>query len=131
VAYLFPETSHLQAVGAPTPISSTIARPPGHFTPLEWSAVALGRGDGLSTIRLPNRISMILNLLFGARQNPRLADPRLEALRRIAVLSRHYGASIHEGEIHAFIAAGYTLRQYELVVLSSGSARHCRVVDQA
>jgi hypothetical protein len=86
---------------------------------LEWSVVALARNDRLSTLRNPGRISMAMSCLFGFQHNPRLADPRLEALRRIAVLSWHRELAVHGSEVKAFVAAGFTLEQYELVVTST------------
>ena len=46
----------------------------------------------------------------------------LEALRRIAVLSWHHGYSVPSNEVRAFLAAGYTPDQYELMVDSIGTA---------
>jgi hypothetical protein len=65
--------------------------------------------------------------LFGrSRPNPRLADQRLEALRRVAVLGWHYGYTIPTEELRAFLAAGFSLDQYELVQDSIGRARGTR-----
>lgn len=90
---------------------------------LEWSVVALARRDSLSTLRQPGRIAMAMGTLFGERPNPRLADPRLEALRRIAVLSWHHGYTVDGDEVRAFLNAGFDLRQYELVVDSIAADR--------
>ncbi|MBM6576506.1 hypothetical protein KCP91_08980 [Microvirga sp. SRT01] len=89
---------------------------PARLSALEWSVVALARNDRLSSLREPGRISMAMGTLFGGFRNPRLADPQLEALRRIAVLSWHHGYTVPSREVKAFIAAGYTPDQYELVV---------------
>jgi alkylhydroperoxidase family enzyme len=98
---------------------------PARLSALEWSVVALAERDGLSTLRTPGRIATAVTLLFGDRPNPQLADPRLEALRRIAVLSWHHGYTVPSAEVRAFIAAGFTPDQYELVVdsISRGRAR--------
>lgn len=90
---------------------------------LEWSVVALARRDSLSSLRQPGRIAMAMGTLFGERPNPRLADPRLEALRRIAVLSWHHGYTVDGDEVRAFLDAGFDLRQYELVVDSIAADR--------
>jgi hypothetical protein len=95
----------------------------GGLSALEWSVVALARGDRLSTLRDPGRIAIAMGGLFGTRHNTRLACPRLEALRRIAVLSWHRGFAVHGQEVEAFTGAGFTLTQYELVVASITQAR--------
>ncbi|MGK2911697.1 MAG: hypothetical protein ACSLE1_18125 [Sphingobium sp.] len=93
------------------------------LSPLEWSVVGLARGDDLSTLRNPGRISIAMGILFGKRYSARLACPRLEALRRIAVLSWHRGFAVHGQEVEAFTAAGFTLHQLGLVVASIIRAR--------
>lgn len=86
------------------------------YSALEWSVIALARNDRPSTLRRPGRMALALGVLFGERANPRLADPKLEALRRIAVLSWRRGYSVAPAEVRAFIAAGYTPDQYELLL---------------
>lgn len=98
-----------------------ITRP--RFSPLEWSVIALARRDSVSTLRKPGRIALALGVLFGERANPRLADPRLEALRRIAVLSWRRGYSVAPAEVRAFIAAGFSSDQYELMLDSISADR--------
>lgn len=93
---------------------------------LEWAVVAIAEGDRLSTLRTPGRIAMAMGALFGAGHNPRLADPRLEALRRIAVLSWHHGYVVPSREVEDFLAAGFTAAQYELVVDSIAATRRGR-----
>ena len=60
---------------------------------------------------------------FGSRRNPDLADPRLEALRRLAVIAWHRGYAIATAEIRAFKQAGFTMAQYELVLASISRGR--------
>jgi len=94
---------------------------------LEWSVVAIARQDSLASLSEPSRLSVAFGTLFGRnRPNPRLADERLEALRRIAVLGWHYGYTIPTEELRAFLAAGFSLDQYELVQDSIGRARGVR-----
>lgn len=90
---------------------------------LERSVIGLARGDGLSTLRKPGRLSRALELLFGVRISPMLADPRLEALRRVAVLSWRRGYAIPSVEVKAFVAAGYSPAHYELVVDTIAAAK--------
>ncbi len=86
------------------------------FSALEWSVVAIARRDRLSTLRQPGRMSMAMGALFGGVRDPRLADPQLEALRRIAVLTWHRGYSVAPSDVAAFTAAGYSLDQYHALV---------------
>ncbi|UVO50197.1 hypothetical protein M0208_06555 [Sphingomonas sp. SUN019] len=90
---------------------------------LEWAVVAIARNDRLSSLRQPGRMAMALGTVFGAKHNPRLADPKLEALRRMAVLSWHYGYTVPSSELRAFTSAGFTTDQYETLLASIGSAR--------
>lgn len=93
------------------------------LTDLEWSVIALARNDGLSTLREPGRLERAVGLLFSEWRNPRLTDPKLEMLRRMAVLSWRRGYSVPSFEVRAFLAAGYSTAQYELLVNSIGAAR--------
>ena len=90
---------------------------------LEWSVVAIARNDSIASLREPGPMSIALGNLFGLRRNPRLADPKLEALRRMAVLGWHYGFAVPVSEVKAFLAAGFTADQYETMLASIGSAR--------
>jgi hypothetical protein len=92
------------------------------FGALEWQVIALARRDGPLSLRRPGRLSTALGSLFGGHK-PRLADPRLEALRRIAVLSWRRGYSVAPHEVRAFIEAGFTPDQYELLLDSIEAAR--------
>lgn len=105
---------------------ATASTPPAaksRLTALEWSVVAIARRDGLSSLRMPGRMATALGAVFGQQTNRRLADPRLEALRRIAVLGWHWGYRIASVEIRAFLQAGFSPDQYELVVDSINAAR--------
>lgn len=89
---------------------------------LEWSVVALAANDPLSSLRTPGRMAVAMGALFGDHRRSSLADPRLEALRRIAVLGRHQGYTVAPTEIRAFVAAGFSEDQYELVIDSLHAA---------
>ena len=58
---------------------------------LEWDVVRLAQRDGLATLEAPGWLARTIGFLFGRDVNRQLADPRLEALRRYAVLLRHGG----------------------------------------
>ena len=106
---------------APVTIDMQEVRPV--LTELERSVIGIARHDGMATLRQPGRLSRWLGLVFGVRISPQLADPKLEALRRIAVLSWKRGYAIASAEVKAFVAAGYSPAFYELVVDTIASAR--------
>ena len=108
-------------VPAFAPVSASPARP-ARFSALEWQVVALAARDRPSSLRRPGALSVALGALFGGH-NPRLADTRLEALRRIAVLSWRRGYSVSSHEVRAFIAAGDTPEQYETLLDSIFAAQ--------
>ena len=64
--------------------------------------VSLARRDRLSSLRQPGRISVAMGVLFGKRPNPRLADPKLEALRRLAVHAWHQGFAVPVSAVKGF-----------------------------
>jgi hypothetical protein len=107
-----------QPVRAPEP---TVA--PAALTALEWSVVALAEKDSISSLREPGRFLSALGSLFGVRRQNRLANDRLEALRRIAVHAWHYRWNVPDSELQEFLAAGFSLDQYQLLQISIGQAR--------
>jgi hypothetical protein len=92
------------------------------FSALEWSVIRLARVDGLSTLREPGRIRRLLNWLLGRTGSPELANERLEALRRMAVLSWHYGFTVPGDDVAGFLSKGFSPDQYELMVSSIRAA---------
>ncbi len=105
------------------PAPASIEEPRPVLTELERSVIGIARQDGLSTLRQPGRLTRWLGLVFGVRISPQLADPKLEALRRIAVLSWKRGYAIASAEVKAFLASGYSPAFYELVVDTIAAAR--------
>lgn len=61
---------------------------------LERLTVELSLRDGMNSVRIPTRMDRLLALAFGLRRALPLADPRLEALRRYAVLYRLRGDAL-------------------------------------
>ena len=109
-----------------TPSIVGTAPPPARLSALEWSVVAMAEHDGLSSIREPSRFIAALNSLFGLRRNNRLANERLEALRRLAILAWHHRWNVPKSELASFFGAGFTVDQYELIQASIGQARSAR-----
>ena len=114
------ESQNAEPVARPTALWSTPANDTakGDFTPLEWSIIRLASVDSLSTLREPGRFSRFINWLMGRTGGLELANPRLEALRRISVLSWHFGFTIPGDDVADFLSAGFTPDQYELLVTS-------------
>lgn len=94
-----------------------------HFSGLEWSVIALARRDRIASLREPGRIATALRAVFGTARPGRLADGRLEALRRIAVLAWHHGYAVPVSELRAFLAAGFSSDQYEMLQTSVALGR--------
>jgi hypothetical protein len=88
------------------------------FSAIEWSVIAVSRRDSLSSLRDPGRMSRALGGLFGIGAASRLADSKLEALRRLAVHAWRHGYALPQAEIDRFIDAGFTLSQAETLVAS-------------
>jgi len=110
------ETQDAQPIVLPIPSAK-----PAAFSPLEWSVIRLARIDRLWTIRTAGRLRRFWNWLAG-RGNPSLANPQLEALRRMAVLTWHYGFTVPGNDVSEFLSAGFTPDQYELMAGRINSA---------
>ena len=93
------------------------------FTALEWQVVDLAQRDRLSSIDRPGLLTRAFRWAFGGAVKTALSDPRLEALRRIAVLSWYRGFSVAPAEVRAFLAAGFTLDQYETLLARINAVR--------
>ena len=120
--------AHLAAIKTPERQLVTLPQSAGgeaagpQFSPLEWSIIRLAHSDRLWTTRPAGRLRHLWNWLL-ARGNPQLANPRLETLRRTAVLSWHYGFMVSGDVVADFLSAGFTTDQYELLVSSISRAR--------
>ncbi len=82
----------------------------------EWTIVQLARTDRLSSLREEGKVKRLLRLVFGIERQRPLADPRLEALRRMAVLSWNYGYNVSNSEVIEFLSAGYSIDHYEALL---------------
>ena len=88
------------------------------FSALEWSVVALSQRDTLRSLATPGRMSRALGSVFGRGTASRLADPKLEALRRAAVYARYRGYALPITEIRNFHENGFSEAQMETLVTS-------------
>ena len=102
---------------------ATRAKPAAKLSALEWSIVAMAERDTLASLREPGRFLSALTSLFGLRPANRLANDRLEALRRISVLAWRKHWNVPKSELRTFFDAGFTPDHYELVQKSIGQAR--------
>ncbi len=93
------------------------------FSALEWSVIALARRDPLSSLNQPGRVAKALASLFGLWRDSSLADGRLEALRRIAILAWRNGHAVPVSELRAFKAAGFSDEQYDVLQASIDRGR--------
>jgi hypothetical protein len=93
------------------------------FSQREWTVIRLARDDGLSSLREESEFKTFLRTVFGLERKRPYAHPRLEALRRIAVLSWRYNFNVPAREIEAFFAAGYSTDHYDLMLAHIGAER--------
>jgi hypothetical protein len=113
------ETQDSRPVALPAIAANSNTRP--NFSPLEWSIIRLARIDRLWTIRTAGRLRRFWNWFVG-RGNPELANPKLEALRRMAVLTWHFGFTVPGEDVSEFISAGFSPDQDELMAGSINAA---------
>jgi hypothetical protein len=81
------------------------------FAPLELSVIALAEADPVASIGAPTRFARFFERWFGFKRPSPLANERLEALRRFAVLARVTGGRLPAEEVKHFLVAGFSLPQ--------------------
>lgn len=116
----------LPAAGAAASLSSVrdrIMATAQGFSTAEWQIVQLARTDGLASLREPGRWAWIRNAIFGPQPHFKLADGKLETLRRLAVEAWHQGFAVRPSSIDAFLAAGFTEGQLETLLSAVTAAR--------
>ncbi|WCT71850.1 hypothetical protein PQ455_09300 [Sphingomonas naphthae] len=111
-----------QSVTAQTARPAPAATRP-RFSALEWTVIAMARREGLRSIGTPSRLARALGGLFGFGSTSRLADSRLEALRRAAIHAWARGPALPVAERAAFIDAGFTPDHLEALIASVSMAR--------
>lgn len=111
------------ALLAPLPVVAPV-EPVRGFSALEWSVIALAERDRIASLATPGRLATAFGTLFATqRRSPSLADPRLEALRRIAVLHWRKGDAVAAAETARFLSAGFSAGQYDTLRASIATAR--------
>lgn len=85
------------------------------FGPLEWLIIAIGQRDGTSSFRSMPLLEAF-GRLFAYSQPNRLANCRLEELRRMAALASEHGWHVPPSEMAAFLRAGWSEGQLELLI---------------
>lgn len=125
MAYLDLQERYATAVELPQGIR--IERDHGtDFSALEWNVIALARRDTLASLSEPGAVSRAFGGLFGLSRASRLADGRLESVRRLAVHAWHRGYALPVSELAAFVNAGFTMDQAETLLASVTGARASR-----
>lgn len=98
-------------------------KPAARLSALEWSVVAMAEQDGIESLREPGRLASALSRLFGKPRANSLTHPRLEALRRVAVHAWRGPWLVPSSELKGFLAAGFTLEQFEVIQASISKGR--------
>ena len=93
-----------QRTAAPSPEEA-------RFAPLELKVIALAEADPVASIGSPTRSRRFFERWFGFKLPRPLANERLEALRRFAVLARVSGGRLPAEEVKHFLTAGFSLLQ--------------------
>ncbi|KQM65684.1 hypothetical protein ASE75_05440 [Sphingomonas sp. Leaf17] len=95
-----------------TAFTETVAATaPATLTPLERTTVLLSIHDSRCSLGASPRFDRIVGALFGIARPSRLADVRLEALRRYAILLRMDGDSIDPVETATLRDLGFSAGQ--------------------
>jgi|SRR5687767_12615311 hypothetical protein len=78
------------------------------FAPVELKIISLAEADPIASIGPPSRFAAFFERWFGIARPRPLANSRLEALRRFAVLARVTGGELPVEEVKRFLAAGFS-----------------------
>jgi hypothetical protein len=104
-------------------IPAAAAHIPAAFERSEWEVIVLAQRDDLTSLQAPGWLSRTLSKLVGGNPDRRLASPRLEALRRLAVMAWHRGYAVPVSAMKAFKEAGFSPDQLELLLASIAQGR--------
>jgi len=116
----FAQPAAIEPATAPALVTSTRLE---EFSALEQRVLELSHDDGLESLQPPRQRSWLQRLLFGPPPpSRRLANERLEALRRLAVETRHRGWQLRPSAIAAARGVGFSEAQIGRVIDTIGSA---------
>ena len=100
------ETQSAEPIALPALAGRTAASPTSRRS--NGRSSGLRGSTGCGRIRTAGRLRRFWNWLDRPRGNPELANERLEALRRMAVLTWHFGFTVPGDDVADFISAGFT-----------------------
>jgi hypothetical protein len=100
----------------PAQLSGPAGGSASRFDALERHVLLLARKDRAWSLRGRGAIDRLLRGLFGVAPANTLADPRLEALRRLAVAARLGRIGAIRREATAFLSRGFTPVQRDAVL---------------
>lgn len=81
----------------------------------EWAVIDFARKDGLWSLAPDGFFARLVRILFGITPPRPLANERLEALRRFAVVAWRRGA-VGAGQMRELVAAGFSAADARLVL---------------
>lgn len=110
MAYLDLRPTFDTTTAAPLPLD--------HFDDTEWRVIVLAREEPLSSLSEPGPIARFVTRLIGTPTTRGLANPRLEALRRFAVLAWHHSYALPVSAISGLLNAGFNEAQLEYALAS-------------
>lgn len=113
----------LQGWNSLAPAKDGVSTETASFSALQWSVIAMARSDTLSSLAPDGGILRRIAAWLGIWRSSRLADEKLEALRRISVLAWRKGYVISNRDLREFLSAGFTCDHYELLQKWVGEAR--------
>lgn len=128
MAYRFPDArTFSNSPGSDSPESVRTEPKQVPFAPLELKVIALAEVDPVASIGTPKRFARFFERWFGFRRPSPLANERLEALRRFAVLARVTGGQLPAEEVKRFLAAGFSILQARTLQGRAARPRSLRV----
>ena len=88
-------------------MNAVALKPECSFTGLDWKVIAMAREDGPRSINPDGRFTRFLRNFCGLPIARKLANKKLEALRRFCVRAWFWDL-IPTGDVRALMEAGYT-----------------------
>ncbi len=116
----------------PGPSNQLLRLEPSHLSALEQSVVALAQFDPLSTTRAPGPLMRLLRGAFGIEPPNRLANKRLEVLRRYSVILRERSGRPEPCEVEAMKESGFSeakIREVDFLIARASIDNQSWTVD--